>query len=202
MAWGVSVAFIATLQCETVSHIVGGMPTEVQISKVKEALRLFAASGSIRQAIADTNLKGLHFYEALRAYPALELEYLQTQQMRAEYMLDQAFTLLDDAEAVKLDPRGSRVRVDGLIKLAEKYHPRKFGDKLQVELTAKPSLANAIDARFNAILSPQRNLVEVEHAQDAEFAMLTDQRNTECSSVSEPANAKTQDDALAQVFDD
>jgi hypothetical protein len=79
--------------------------------------------------------------------------------------------------------------------LAKMWAPQRYGDKLQLEVTQRPSLTAALDRKFRAIVLPGGDLEQVQHVQDAEFTAIPDMRTTDKVSV-EPTPS------YADVFDD
>jgi hypothetical protein len=68
----------------------------------------------------------------LEQYEDFREKYAQARELQADYLADE---LVDIADNEKLHPEARRIRVDARKWKAAKLRPKKYGDKIQQELT-------------------------------------------------------------------
>lgn len=124
--------------------------------RARQAFEIYSEGGTIVAALQKVRMKHRDFYAALRRDPELKREYLEIQEARADMMADENYAL---ASADKIDdPRSARVQAEVRFKLAGFYDRRRFGERVQVEMEAGPSLTAALAAARGRLALPASNL--------------------------------------------
>lgn len=163
---------------------------------VERTLALYADGGSVGQALKKTKMRRANFWAYLRANPTARVRFDELQRDKAEQMLDEAYERGTDDEA---DPRRARVQVDSLVKLAGKYDPARFGDRIDVNHKQTIDISAALQEARQRALLPGRDLTPLPPAQIIDVASEPVERATDAPSVDaadRPAGA-----APGSIFD-
>ena len=147
-------------------------------NKVLAVFETFSEGCSIRKAREKHGLHPAHFYAAINSDQELKAQYLALKKSRGDMLMDRAAEIAWDCGqtrnplAVELgtekpppDPRLARVAIDGLRAAAGVYDREQFGDKLALQIEAKPSITAAIEAGKQRASLPMRDLAQVTDAQ-------------------------------------
>lgn len=144
-------------------------------NKVLAVLSAFAEGGTLRDALSKESLTWQAFYRVLRETPDLMNDYHDHQRNRAEMAGDEILEIAKRLMSTEKDEKGvlidaldaRRARVAGelLGKMMERYSPDRFGQRMNVQVEAKPNLLEAIEAGKRRSLLPHRNLAQIENAQ-------------------------------------
>lgn len=138
--------------------------------RVEACLATYAEGGSIDGARKMHGLSGTDFYGALRQYPELRAKYHDIQADRADMMIDEAYQHGSNPE---LHPGTARVMVETRVKIAALYDRRRFGERVDINVTQVPDIAGALaDARARLALRHARDPLDISDAQVVEPAAL------------------------------
>lgn len=132
--------------------------------KVLAVLAVYAEGGTMK--IARGDMRGRDFYKTLRDNPDIDDLYREIQRNRADMMVDEAYSLSDDAS---LNPQAARERSAIRLKIAGLYDRKRYGEKVALEIDAGPNLVEAIEAAKRRVLPPPRDLSQTI---DAEYTAL------------------------------
>ena len=138
--------------------------------RVISALKIYAEGGSLAAALRQVHLAKGDFYKMKRENPDLQTLYLQTQESRADMMVDESYeiseTVLTDESA---DPRRARVASDIRMNIAKAFDRDRFGDNVKLNINASIDLSGALLEAKQRAAQPGRNLGQVT---DAEYEVL------------------------------
>lgn len=155
--------------------------------KVLEIFRRYAEGGSVQAARDAVGLCGRDFYRTLRDHPDLKEEYHRIQEDRGDMMIDESYVLSTDGQ---IDPHVARVQADIKMKVAGKFAPQRFGDRVALQVEAGPSLVSALELAKTRALLPSRDPAPALTAQviDVESETVSQSRDTQSriSPVSDP----------------
>jgi hypothetical protein len=112
-------------------------------NKVLAFFAAYAEGGSSRVARTAARINGEEFYRALQKHPDLNEQYERIQRQRADMMVDEAYEIsMDDA----LSPQAARERATIRINIAKLYDRKRFGDKVDINVSGAIDVNAAIDA--------------------------------------------------------
>lgn len=155
-----------------------------------DVIALYAEGGTVRAARGQLGVRAADFYRALREHPDLKALYHDVQLAQADMLADEALAI-SDAEP---DPRRARVKAEVRFKLAGFYDRARFGEKVQVEHEAGPSVVAAIEAaRHRALAAPGRHLEPVPNRQVIDITPTLAAPATDMQSVAAHAAAGDDD---------
>lgn len=101
------------------------------------------------------------FYKYLDEFPESARLYDRAQQVRAELVVDEIIEIADDHTA---DPQHNRNRIDARKWVASKMRPTKYGDRIDVNVTATVDLTAALMAAERRLLPIKDVLAETNPA--------------------------------------
>lgn len=137
----------------------------------------------------DTNAKA--FYVFIDKVPLLSQEYARAQIAKAEMVVDQIIDIADNDE----DANRARVRTDARKWYASKMQPKKYGDRIDLNITESVDIAGALSDAKARVLSvrDQRNIMDAELVNTKQIANA---KPTGSTPVSEqiPTNSKDADE--------
>lgn len=149
---------------------------------VRNVLELYAEGGTVKEHLNTHNIKHGHFYAYLRANPEVKSTYHDIQESRADMMVDETYGL--DCS----DPRAARVKADIRLKIAALYDRRRFGDRIDLNVTGQVDITGALTEAQTRSLRPMRDLANVSDAQVNESTLTLSSRRTDSGTVSRDAD--------------
>lgn len=120
----------------------------------------------------------------------LRSDYAAAQRARAEVLADEVVTIADEVNA---DPQHNRNRMQARQWLASKTYAAKYGDKLQVEIDQRVSLADALKEASGRLLSTSYQVI----ADQPETLISTDSQASGPSDSQSDSSANELDDLLS-----
>lgn len=136
----------------------------------------------VDDACAAQGVPAFRFFRAVDKDEELRTAYACAQRARAELMAEQVVSIADDQTA---DPAHNRNKMQARQWLASKLYAAKFGDKLQVEIEQRVSLADALkEAQARVIPGSYQTIPE--SAQVIDMPALPIVRPTDSQSDSAP----------------
>lgn len=109
--------------------------------------------------------------------------YGRAQTAKAEGLADEIVQIADTEQ----DSNKARNRISARQWYASKVIPRKYGDRLDVQITERVDLGGTLlEARKRTVLRPMCDPAQELEAQDADYVMLDSPRTTDTQSVDAP----------------
>lgn len=103
------------------------------------------------------------FYKAITDYPSLNSYYLLSQQSRGELYVDEIVNIAD----TEIDPQRARVQIDARKWYASKVIPKKYGDRLDLNVSGSIDIASALAAaKARALPARYRSLDDQDELPD------------------------------------
>lgn len=124
---------------------------------VDAAVEAVAGGASLTRAAADLGVKRQSLYAAIKRVGALD-RYEDAQRQAADTLAEEIIEISDTEK----DANRARVRVDSRKWLAGKFLPKKYGEKLDLNVNQAPDLLAAMTAARNRVFGK-------EQAEDAEI---------------------------------
>ena len=115
------------------------------VNTFKAVLASVAQGESIRSSLALCGIPAHKYYKALQDSPSLTLAYTYAQQAKAELIADEIIDIADN----DIDPQRARNRMDARKWWASKIKPTKYGDRLDLTITEKVSVRDALGEALN-----------------------------------------------------
>ena len=126
------------------------MYSEEQKKEIIESIFLNIEDGiSTRKAIVNNNISSSTFFRWIDDNEELSKQYARACELRAEALLDEMLDIVDDSsqdktiddldDEIKIEKTNheaiqrSRLRYDARKWLISKLHPKKYGDKIEVD---------------------------------------------------------------------
>ncbi|HNA61474.1 MAG TPA: hypothetical protein PKW79_00150 [Rhabdochlamydiaceae bacterium] len=119
-------------------------------AEVNEILELMEDNRSISNALKLAKVKASAFFKALREYPDLQLQFDDVQSALSEQLVDEMLQIADSEP----DPNRARNRIHVRQWYASKMKPRKFGEKLDINMNQTVDLKGALaEARSRVVVA-------------------------------------------------
>lgn len=126
--------------------------------KVLAVIEAYSAGGTIEKALAEVGISKTPFRRVLRQDPEVLALYEGAMRARSYVFQDDAFAVADAMGTDDgLDPANARVKAEILLKLSGAANPDRFGQRTNVQIEAKPSIAAAIAAGKERAALPMRD---------------------------------------------
>jgi hypothetical protein len=156
------------------------------------ALENFQNGDSLEKSVDKAGLTRVSFWHIMAANPALLMKFDAAQKVRAEIVSEQVVSIADDES---IDVVRARLMFDARKWYASKILPKKYGDKLDLNITAQIDIAGALhEAKARTLDACYRKVDAQEITNDN--AELKDAK-TDSTSVFEE-NLPTVDEILAR----
>lgn len=118
--------------------------------QVNEILELMEDNRSISNALKLAKTKASAFFKALREYPDLQLQFDDVQSALSEQLVDEMLQIADSEP----DSNRARNRIHVRQWYASKMKPRKFGEKIDINMNQTVDLKGALaEARSRVIVA-------------------------------------------------
>lgn len=107
---------------------------------------------SLKNALELHSVNIQNFFRTLANNPVIDEEYVRAQQAIGELLVDELISIADDE---KVDPNRARNMLEMRKFVASKFKPQKFGDRIDINLTAAPDIQVALAAAKSRVRDVQ-----------------------------------------------
>lgn len=165
-----------------------------RIQRVCDVIRGIMDGQLLRIALEANSISNADFFEVINSSYELENYYSRAQQSRAEIYAEEIIDIAD----LEPDPNKARVRVDARKWYASKAAPKKYGDRIDLNVNGTIDIAGALsDARKRAL--PADFQVMDDDSQDSEITKLIEEAQTDRQSVMAAEPEQSEDDEDLQI---
>ncbi len=144
---------------------------------------------SLKAAAATHRVSWPNFYYYMLKYPDLTDAYAAAQTARAELHADEILEIADN----EIDLMRAKLKIDTRKWYASKMQPRKYGDRLDVNISQQPDILGAIEAARGRVL-PIRDQLHTIDAEYADMSSSLEALTTDKASVANEKDAKNIED--------
>lgn len=135
---------------------------------VQSAIDLIFEGEGLKEACETCEISRQTFYKTIAEYPLLADNYARACAARADKDADEIIAIADG----DLDPQRARNRIEARKWRASKQHPKRYGERLDVNVQAQIDLTAAINQQIehvNTVVLPTRYLEEQANTQAIEY---------------------------------
>lgn len=153
------------------------------INKTLSVIQAMKAGAGLKNAVAEQQLGIAEFFDAVHTHSDLEKLYTDAQSSRAEILVEEIVDISDMEE----DPQRARIRLDARRWYASKMKPKKYGDKIDVNVSGSINIHAALTEARKRVLLPDSYQADVIDAQVIDTTNELAVEHTDTESVAEPA---------------
>jgi hypothetical protein len=144
------------------------------IKRVEDIIESIFNGLSGMDAIKKHGMGRQHFYKLLEKYPQLASNYARAEKASADMIVDDILAIADS----DVNPIKARNQIDARKWIASKRAPKKYGDRLDVNIEHAIDLTQAIEAASKRIALPNSYLNTELTTQHIETIDITPNNNT------------------------
>lgn len=159
------------------------------IDKVNAVISSIFDGLTLQKALKTHDCSASMFYKTLEKYPELQVNYAYAEKYNADVLAEEIISIADSEE----NYGKARNQIDARKWLAGKRAPKKYGDRIDVNVEGSIDLSAAIDAASKRIALPNSYLNTPLVTEHIETIEITHDNNTGCK----PAD---DDDAIKKAM--
>lgn len=112
---------------------------------------------SLTDALKKHGVKPQNFFPTLSLVPSLDEKFMRAQQARAELYMAEMIGIADNES---IDPNRARNMILVREKYAAKLHPKKFSDRIDINVNTQIDIRGALDEAKNRV----RNVLDISNS--------------------------------------
>ncbi len=159
---------------------------EITAIKVQSVIDGIITGKTLKNAMEDEGVSPPLFFRYLKEHPSAEEAYNLAQQARSEIIVDEILEIAD----TEADPQRARVRVEARKWYASKMIPKKYGDRIDLNVSGTVDINAALLEAKQRVLPASYQVID-EDAEAIEHTKQIEDSTTDNGSVAKDAEEKS-----------
>lgn len=128
--------------------------------RARQAIEAIASGDTLKSALANVNLSAWQLNYVLQGDRELALAYVRAQEIRADLLADEILTIADNEAK---DPHHARNQINARQWIASKHHTRRYGDRIDLNVTQTIDIGSTLAEARARILRPVSDQLIIDH---------------------------------------